>query len=107
MLQTSNRSFLRIDASRLVSSVRTLTGPPLAADDAGLPAGTTKAGTLTGPQLMRDTMQGVAGKVAALGCDKIDNASRYVVTPFSGAPDSTVAGEVACQGFAASRLQGN
>jgi hypothetical protein len=35
---------------------------------------------------MHDTMQGVAGKVATLGCEKIDDVARYVVTPFSGAP---------------------
>ena len=30
-------------------------------------------------------MQGVTGKVGALGCAKIEDVAPYVVTPFSGA----------------------
>ena len=49
---------------------------------------------------MRDTMQGVAGKVGTMGCDKIEDVARYVVTPFSGATArQTVAGEVDGQGL--------
>jgi hypothetical protein len=70
----------------MVSSVKISTSPSLAAQNTDLPAGTIKKGTLTSPLLMRDTMQGVASKVAALGCDKVEDVARYVVTPFSGAP---------------------
>jgi hypothetical protein len=82
------QQLLRFDASHAVSSAKGSATPSPAADNAGLPAGTIKKGTLTSPQLMRDTMQGVAGKVTTLGCDKIDDVTRYVVTPFSGAPRS-------------------
>jgi hypothetical protein len=80
------KQLLQFDASYAVSSAKGSTTPSAAADNAGLPAGTIKKGTLTSPQLMRDTMQGVVGKVATLGCDKIEDVARYVVTPFSGAP---------------------
>ena len=94
------QQLLRFDASHAVSSAKGSATPSPAADNAGLPAGTIKKGTLTSPQLMRDTMQGVVGKVATLGCDKIEDVTRYVVTPFSGAPrSSTVAGEVDGQGL--------
>jgi hypothetical protein len=82
------QQLLRFDASHAVSSAKGSAPPPPAADNAGLPAGTIKKGTLTSPQLMRDTMQGVVSKVATLGCDKIEDVTRYVVTPFSGAPRS-------------------
>jgi hypothetical protein len=82
------KQLLRFDVSHAVSSAKGIvaTTPSLAADNADLPTGTIKKGTLTSPQLMRDTMQGVVGKVALLGCDKIEDVARYVVTPFSGAP---------------------
>jgi hypothetical protein len=80
------QQLLRFDASHAVSAIKGSATPSPAADNAGLPAGTIKKGTLTSPQLMRDTMQGVVGKVATLGCDKIEDVARYVVTPFSGAP---------------------
>jgi hypothetical protein len=80
------KQLLQFDASYAVSSAKGSTTPSPAADNTGLPAGTIKKGTLTSPQLMRDTMQGVVGKVATLGCDKIEDVARYVVTPFSGAP---------------------
>jgi hypothetical protein len=80
------QQLLRFDASHAVSAAKGSATPSPAADNAGLPAGTIKKGTLTSPQLMRDTMQGVVGKVATLGCDKIEDVTRYVVTPFSGAP---------------------
>jgi hypothetical protein len=82
------QELLRFDTSHAVSSAKGSTTLSPAADNAGLPAGTIKKGTLTSPQLMRDTMQGVVGKVATLGCDKIEDVTRYVVTPFSGAPRS-------------------
>ena len=82
------KQLLQFDAAHAVSSAKGSASPPPAADNAGLPAGTIKKGTLTTPLLMRDTMQGVAGKVATLGCDKIEDVTRYVVTPFSGAPRS-------------------
>jgi hypothetical protein len=77
---------LQFDASRMVSSVKVSTSPSVPARNTGLPAGTIKKGTLTSPQLMHDTMQGVTGKVATLGCDKVEDVAPYVVTPFSGAP---------------------
>ena len=80
------QQLLKFDASHAVSSVKPSAGSSLAADTAGLPAGTIKKGTLTSALLMHDTMQGVAGKVATLGCDKIEDVARYIVTPFSGAP---------------------
>jgi hypothetical protein len=80
------QQLLQFDTPRALSSAKGSTTPSPAADNAGLPAGTIKKGTLTTPQLMRDTMQGVVGKVATLGCDKIEDVARYVVTPFSGAP---------------------
>ncbi len=80
------QQLLQFDASHAVSSAKGSTTPSPAADNSGLPAGTIKKGTLTTPQLMRDTMQGVVGKVATLGCDKIEDVARYVVMPFSGAP---------------------
>jgi hypothetical protein len=82
------QQLLRFDASHAVSAAKGSATPSPAADNAGLPTGTIKKGTLTSPQLMRDTMQGVVGKVATLGCDKIDDVTGYVVTPFSGAPRS-------------------
>jgi hypothetical protein len=80
------QQLLQFDASHALSSVKVSTVPSVAADNTDLPAGTIKKGTLTSPQLMHDTMQGVGGKVASLGCDKIEDVARYVVTPFSGAP---------------------
>ena len=77
---------LQFDASRMVSSVKVSASPSIPARDTGLPPGTIKKGTLTSPQLMHDTMQGVTGKVATLGCDKVEDVASYVVTPFSGAP---------------------
>jgi hypothetical protein len=82
------QQLLRFDAAHAVSSAKGSTAPPPVADNADLPAGTIKKGTLTSPQLMRDTMQGVVGKVGTLGCGKIEDVTRYVVTPFSGAPRS-------------------
>jgi hypothetical protein len=80
------QQLLQFDAAHMVSSVKTSTSPSLPAQNTDLPAGTIKKGTLTTPQLMRDTMQGVGGKVAALGCGKVEDVAPYVVTPFSGAP---------------------
>jgi hypothetical protein len=82
------KQLLQFDTAHAVSSAKGSASPSPAADEAGLPAGTIKKGTLTSPQLMRDTMQGVVGKVGTLGCDKIEDVTRYVVTPFSGAPRS-------------------
>jgi hypothetical protein len=79
---------LQFDASPMVSSVKVSTSSSIAARDPDLPAGTIKKGTLTSPQLMHDTMQGVTGKVATLGCDKVEDVTPYVVTPFSGTPRS-------------------
>jgi hypothetical protein len=79
------QQLLQFDASRMVSSVKSPTSPSLPAPDTDLPAGTIKKGTLTSPQLMRDTMLGVAGKVGSLGCHKVEDVTQYVVTPFSGA----------------------
>jgi hypothetical protein len=80
------QQLLQFDASRMVSAVKNPASPPPAAANTDLPAGTIKKGTLTSPQLMHDTMQGVTGKVATLGCDKVEDVASYVVTPFSGAP---------------------
>jgi hypothetical protein len=79
------QQLLQFDASRMVSSVKVSTSPSLPAPNTDLPAGTIKKGTLTSPQLMQDTMLGVTGRVGQLGCDKIEDVARYVVTPFSGA----------------------
>ncbi len=79
------KQLLRFDASQALASAKTSAGPsPASAND--LPPGTIQKGTLTSPQLMRDTMQGVVGKVGTLGCNKIEDVARYVMTPFSGAP---------------------
>ena len=80
------QQLLQFDASHMVSSVKISTSPSLPAHNTDLPAGTIKKGTLTSPLLMHDTTVGVAGRVAALGCDKVEDIARYVVTPFSGAP---------------------
>jgi hypothetical protein len=79
------QQLLHFDASNMVSAVKTPTSPSPPAQNTDLPAGTIKKGTLTTPQLMHDTMLGVGGKVAGLGCNKIENVTPYVVTPFSGA----------------------
>ena len=78
------QQLLHFDASRMVVAVKMSTSPSLPAADTNLPAGTIKKGTLTSPQLMNDTMLGVAGKVGSLGCGKVEDVVRYVVTPFSG-----------------------
>jgi hypothetical protein len=80
------RQLLQFDASRMVSSVKISTSPSLPAPNTDLPAGTIKKGTLTSPQLMNDTMLGVAGKMGSLGCHKVEDVAPYVVTPFSGPP---------------------
>jgi hypothetical protein len=79
------QQLLRFDASRMVSSVKISTSPSVPAPNTDLPSGTIKKGTLTSPQLRKDTMLGVAGKMGSLGCDKIEDVAAYVVTPFSGA----------------------
>jgi hypothetical protein len=79
------QQLLQFDASRMVSSVKNPSSASLPAANTDLPAGTIKKGTLTSPQLMRDTMLGVAGKMGSLGCQKVDDVAEYVVTPFSGA----------------------
>jgi hypothetical protein len=79
------QQLLQFDASRMVASVKNSAGPSLPAPTTDLPAGTIKKGTLTSPQLMRDTMVGVAGKMGTLGCHKVEDVAPYVVTPFSGA----------------------
>ena len=76
------QQLLQFDASRMVSAVKN--PPSLPAPSTDLPAGTIKKGTLTSPQLMHDTMLGVAGKVGSLGCHKVEDVTPYVVTPFSG-----------------------
>jgi hypothetical protein len=75
----------QFDASRMVAAVKHPTSTSLPASNAALPAGTIQKGTLASPLLVHDTMQGVAGKVSSLGCNKVDDVARYVVTPFSGA----------------------
>jgi hypothetical protein len=80
------QQLLQFDASHMVSSVKISTSASVPAHNTDMPAGTIKKGTLTSPQLMHDTMQGVTGKVATLGCDKVEDVASYVVTPFSGAP---------------------
>jgi hypothetical protein len=79
------QQLLQFDASSMVSSVKNPTSPSLPAANTDLPAGTIKKGTLTSPQLMHDTMLGVAGKMGSLGCHKVEDVAPYVVTPFSGA----------------------
>jgi hypothetical protein len=78
------QQLLHFDASSMVSAVKIPTSPSLPAANTDLPAGTIKKGTLTSPQLMHDTMLGVAGQVGALGCHKVEDFEPYVVTPFSG-----------------------
>src|SRR6202167_4956265 len=82
------QQLLQFDASRMVSSVKISTSPSPPAPNTDLPAGTIKKGTLTSPQLMHDTMLGVAGRVGSLGCNKVEDVAEYVVTPFSGATGS-------------------
>jgi hypothetical protein len=79
------KQLLQFDASRMVSAVKISTSPSLPAPNTDPPPGTIKKGTLTSPQLMHDTMLGVAGRVGQLGCDKVEDVVQYVVTPFSGA----------------------
>ncbi len=80
------KQLLQFDAARAVSSGKGSAATAPVADNANLPAGTIRKGTLTSPQLMSDTMVGVSGQVGTLGCEKIDDVTPYVVTPFSGAP---------------------
>jgi hypothetical protein len=80
------QQLLQFDASRMVSAVKISTSPSLPAPNTDLPAGTIKKGTLTTPLLMHDTMLGVAGRMGSLGCNKVEDVTPYVVTPFSGAP---------------------
>jgi hypothetical protein len=80
------QQLLQFDASRMVSAAKNPASPSPPASNTDLPAGTIKKGTLTSPQLMHDTMLGVAGKVGTLGCNKVEDVVPYVVTPFSGAP---------------------
>ncbi len=82
------QQLLHFDAARMVSAVKVSTSPSLPAADTDLPVGTIKKGTLTSPRLMNDTMLGVVGKVSTLGCHKVEDVARYVVTPFSGATGS-------------------
>ena len=79
------QQLLQFDASRMVSAAKNPTSPSAPAPSTDLPAGTIKKGTLTSPQLMHDTMLGVAGRVGQMGCDKVEDVTQYVVTPFSGA----------------------
>jgi hypothetical protein len=44
-----------------------------------IPVGTLKQGSLANPQLTKDAMLGVAGKVAVLGCDKPGSFVPYLV----------------------------
>ena len=55
-----------------------------------LPPGVLQKGTLANQQLIRDTMAGVAGKAATLGCMKIDSWVPYVLALPQGAPGSRV-----------------
>lgn len=52
------------------------------------PIGTLKKGTLSNQKLIRDTMVGVAMKVAVMGCQKIDYVQPYVVAMPQGEPGS-------------------
>jgi hypothetical protein len=79
------KQLLQFDASRMVSATKVSTSASVPAASTDLPAGTIKKGTLTSPQLMHDTMLGVAGKMGQLGCHKVEDVAPYVVTPFSGA----------------------
>jgi hypothetical protein len=80
------QQLLHFDVSRMVSAAKTPASPSLPAPDTDLPAGTIKKGTLTTPQLMHDTMLGVAGKMGMLGCNQVGEVTPYIVTPFSGPP---------------------
>ena len=82
------QQLLHFDASRMVSAVKNPANPSAAAPNPDLPPGTIKKGTLTSPQLMHDTMLGVAGKMGSLGCNQVGDVTPYIVTPFSGAPRS-------------------
>jgi hypothetical protein len=82
----TEQQLLHLDAAHMVLSAKSPTIPPGSAHDADLPAGTMKKGTLASQQLMHDAMQGVAGKVATLGCNKVEDVAPYVVTPYSGTP---------------------
>ena len=55
-----------------------------------LPPGALQQGTLANQQLIRDTMAGVAGKAATLGCLKIDSWVPYVLALPQGTPGSRV-----------------
>lgn len=66
-----------------------------------LPAGTIQQGSLANPKLIQDTMLGVSGKSATLGCKHIDSYKAYVVAMPSGEVGSRVWFEkwiVSCQG---------
>jgi len=55
-----------------------------------LPSGVLQKGSLANQQLIRDTMLGVVGKAATLGCKKIDSYEPYVVAMPQGMPGSRV-----------------
>jgi hypothetical protein len=79
------RQLLQFDAARMLSSVKITASLSQPVPNTDLPAGTIKRGTLTSPQLMHDTMIGVAAWVGTLGCNQVENFLPYVITPFSGA----------------------
>lgn len=57
---------------------------------ASLPEGTIQKGSLANQQLIQDTMLGVVGKAATLGCKHVDSYVPYVVALPTGAPGSRV-----------------
>ena len=58
-----------------------------AADEA-LPAGAIQRGTLANQKLIADTKQGVAGKVATMGCTTLGDVATYVTQLPTGKPGS-------------------
>jgi hypothetical protein len=85
----------------LTMSVMLFCIAPAIAQARKLPPGTIQEGSLANQQLIRDTMLGVAGKAATLGCQSIDSYKPYVVAMPEGSPGSQVWREkwiVTCQG---------
>jgi hypothetical protein len=78
------QQLLHFDASRMVAAAKVPLSTSLPAPNTGLPAGTIRKGTLTSPQLMKDTMLGVSGRLGTLGCHTMEEVTPYIVTSFSG-----------------------
>ncbi|MFT3792570.1 MAG: hypothetical protein QM741_16235 [Rudaea sp.] len=74
------QKLMQLDASSMMPTTPAAAQAPADA----LPPGTIQKGSLANPKLISDAMQGVAGKAATLGCEKIDSRQPYVVAKPQG-----------------------